>query len=319
LSWGASTDNTGVTGYKVYRDGVYLGSTTATTYLDNTAQGGTTYGYTVYAYDAAGNTSGPSNTATVTATADTQSPSTPAGLAATAVSGTRVDLAWNAATDNVAVAGYTVYRNGSPIGTTTGPGATAYSDTSVSASTTYSYTVDAFDAAGNHASPSAPVTATTPGTTTHVMTLNPTADTYADSANPTVTHGSSTSLRVDGSPPVQSYLRFDLSSVPGTITGLTLKVQATSSSTGGYAVRGVADNTWSESALNWNTAPPIGTVNAGQSGAFQSNTLTSVDVSSLINGNGLLSMSMIGINGTAISFSSREGATTPQLVVTYLG
>jgi hypothetical protein len=151
------------------------------------------------------------------------------------------------------------------------------------------------------------------------MTLNPTADTYADSANPTVTHGSSTSLRVDGSPLVQSYLRFDLSSVPGTITGLTLKVQATSSSTGGYAVRGVADNTWSESALNWNTAPPIGTVNAGQSGAFQSNTLTSVDVPSLINGSGILSMSMIGINGTAISFSSREGATTPQLVVTYLG
>jgi hypothetical protein len=84
-------------------------------------------------------------------------------------------------------------------------------------------------------------------------------------------------------------------------------------------VRSVADNTWSESALNWNTAPAIGTVDVGQSGAFQSNTLTSVDVSSLSNGSGLLSMSMVGINGTAISFSSREGATPPQLVVTYSG
>lgn len=319
LSWGASTDNTGVAGYKVYRDGAYLGSTTATTYLDATAEGGTTYSYTVYAYDASGNTSGPSNTATVTAVADTQPPSTPSGLTATPVSGTQVDLSWNAATDNVAVAGYTVYRNGSPVGTTTGPGSTAYTDASASPSTTYTYTVDAFDAAGNHATPSAPVTATTPQATLHVMTLNPAADTYADSANPTVTHGSSTSLRVDGSPLVRSYLRFDLSSIPGTITGLTLKVQATSSSSAGYAVRGVADNTWSESALNWNSAPSIGTVDAGQSGAFQANTLTSVDVSSLINGNGLLSMSMIGISGTAISFSSREGATSPQLVVTYLG
>jgi hypothetical protein len=44
-----------------------------------------------------------------------------------------------------------------------------------------------------------------------------------------------------------------------------------------------------------------------------------VDVSSLLNGNGLLSMAMLGINSTAISFSSREGTTPPQLVVTYVG
>ena len=318
LSWSTSTDNVAVTGYNVYRNGAYVGSTTATTYSDSTVQPGTTYSYTVSAHDAAGNTSQPSNTATVTTPADAQPPSTPAGLADTVMSASRVDLTWNAATDNIGVAGYTVYRNGASIGTT-GPGTTAYSDTSASPSTTYSYTVDAFDAAGNHSPPSAPVTATTPGGTLHVITLNPTADTYVDSANPTATHGSATSLRVDGSPLVRSYLRFDLSSVPGTITALTLKVNATSSSGAGYAVRSVADNTWSESALNWNTAPAIGTVDVGQSGAFQSNTLTSVDVSSLSNGSGLLSMSMIGINGTAISFSSREGATQPQLVVTYSG
>jgi hypothetical protein len=40
-------------------------------------------------------------------------------------------------------------------------------------------------------------------------------------------------------------------------------------------------------------------------------------VSPLINGNGLLSMAMIGINGTAVGFSSREGANQPQLVVSY--
>jgi hypothetical protein len=84
-------------------------------------------------------------------------------------------------------------------------------------------------------------------------------------------------------------------------------------------VRSVADNTWSESALDWANAPPIGATNVGTSGAITSNTWTTVDVSSLINGNGLLSMAMIGINSTAIAFSSREGANPPQLVVTYVG
>jgi chitodextrinase len=319
LSWGASTDNVGVTGYKVYRDGAFLASATGTTYSDTAVQAGATYTYTVYAYDAAGNISPPSNTAAVTTTADTQPPSTPAGLAAAVKGATQVDLTWNPATDDTGVAGYTVYRDGSPIAATSGPNATTYSDTGTAASTTYSYTVDAFDSAGNHSAPSAPVTATTPSGTVHTMTLSPVADSYVDSANPTATHGTSSQLRVDGSPLVYSYLRFDLGSVPGTITGLTLKVFATSSSSAGYAVRGVADNTWNETTLDWNNAPPIGTADVAVSGAFSANTLTTADVSPLINGNGLLSMSMIGINGTAIAFSSREGATPPQLVVTYAG
>jgi len=177
--------------------------------------------------------------------------------------------------------------------------------------------VDAFDAAGNHSPQSAAASVTTPSSNLQTTTLNPVADSYVDSANPTVNHGTSTQLRVDGSPLVYSYLKFDLSSVPGTITGLTLQVQATSSSGAGYAVRSVSDSTWGESTLSWNNAPPIGSSDVGQSGAFSANTLTTVNVSSLINGNGLLSMAMIGINSTAIAFSSREGSVKPQLVVTY--
>jgi acid phosphatase type 7 len=318
LSWDASTDNVGVAGYKVYRDGVFLASTSTTSYSDTTVQGGTSHSFTVYAYDAAGNISPPSNTATVTTPTDTQPPTTPTGLAATVVSASQVNLTWNAATDDTGVAGYTVYRNGSPIATTSGANATSYSDTSVASATTYAYTVDAFDGTGNHSPPSDPVSVTTPSGTAHTLTLTPVADSYVDSSNPTATHGTSAQLRVDGSPLVYAYQRFDLSSVPGTITGLSLKVFATSSSTAGYAVRSVTDNTWSESALDWANAPPIGSTNVGTSGAFTSNTWTTVDVSPLINGDGLLSMAMIGINSTAIAFSSREGANPPQLVVTYV-
>jgi acid phosphatase type 7 len=319
LSWSASADDVGVSGYKVYRNGAFLANATSTSYADTTTQAGTTYSYAVYAYDAAGNVSPASNMATVTtpSVTDTQPPSTPSGLVATAATASQVNLAWNTATDDVGVAGYTVYRNGAAIATTSGPSATTYSDTTVSPSTTYTYTVDAFDAAGNHSPQSASALVTTPSSNLQTITLNPVADSYVDSANPTMNHGASTQLRVDGSPLVYSYMKFDLSSVPGTITGLTLQVQATSSSTAGYAVRSVSDSTWGESTLTWNNAPPIGSSDVGQSGAFSANTLTTVNVSSLINGNGLLSMAMIGINSTAIAFSSREGSVKPQLVVTY--
>ncbi len=319
LAWTASTDNVGVTGYNVYRNGAFLASATATSYSDTTTQASTTYSYTVYAVDAAGNVSPASNTAAVTTPGqgDTQAPTSPTGVTATAASASQVNVGWNASTDNIGVTGYTVYRNGTAIATTSGATATAYTDTSVAPSTTYTYTIDAFDAAGNHSQPSAGASVTTPPSNLQTITVNPVADTYVDSANPTVTHGTSTQLRVDGSPLVYSYLKFDLSSVPGTITGLTLNVYATSSSTGGYAVRSVADNSWTESALNWNNAPPIGASDAGVSGAFSANTLTTANVSSLRNGNGLLSMAMIGINSTAIAFSSREGSVKPQLVVTY--
>lgn len=63
---------------------------------------------------------------------DTQPPSVPANLRATAVGAERIDLAWNAATDNVAVTGYEIYRGGTKIATSS---ATSFSDTGRSAST----------------------------------------------------------------------------------------------------------------------------------------------------------------------------------------
>ena len=66
LSWTTSTDNVGVTGYKVYRDGVQVGTTASTNFADTGLTASTTYTYTVKAYDAAGNVSTASNIATST-------------------------------------------------------------------------------------------------------------------------------------------------------------------------------------------------------------------------------------------------------------
>jgi fibronectin type 3 domain-containing protein len=162
VSWSASSDNVGVTGYTVYRNGLTLGTVSGTTlaYADKTAAGTTTYSYTVDAFDAAGNHSAPSAAAMVT-TPDWTPPTTPTGLAATVVSSGEIDLSWGGSTDNVGVTGYTVYRNGVAIGTTA-PGTLTYANTGLGHGFTYAYTVDAFDAAGNHSPQSTAASATTP-------------------------------------------------------------------------------------------------------------------------------------------------------------
>src|SRR5205814_349539 len=128
-----------------------------------------TYFYKVTAEDAAGNLSSPSNEASGAATADTTPPTAPGGLAAS-VAGSTVNLTWTAATDNVGVAKYDVYRS-----TTSGftpaasnrpaqPTGTTYTDTSVPAGTYY-YKVTAEDAAGNISAVSNTATATIADTT----------------------------------------------------------------------------------------------------------------------------------------------------------
>src|SRR5438093_6364913 len=86
-------------------------------------------------------------------------PSTPTGLNATSVASTRVALAWSPSTGSVA--GYTVYRDGSAIGTT-GPNTTTFLDPNVTRATTYGYSVDAFDLANDRSARSAPLTVRTP-------------------------------------------------------------------------------------------------------------------------------------------------------------
>jgi chitodextrinase len=151
LSWQASTDNVGVTGYTVYRGTTAIATVSGgtTSYTDSGLTPGTTYSYTVTASDGAGNVSPPSNQASATTQADTTPPSAPGTPTATTVTSSQVGLSWTASTDNVGVVGYRVVRNGSVIATVSG---TSYTDATVSPSTTYAYQIVAFDAAGNTAS-----------------------------------------------------------------------------------------------------------------------------------------------------------------------
>lgn len=292
LSWTASTDAVGVTGYKVYRAGTQIGTSATTTFQNTGLTANTAYSYTVAAYDAAGNTSAQSSAAsattqpvsgpaiatsatnipaggalvatvtngpatpndwvglyplgapfdyalgtqwknmndtqtapatgianatihlnasttlgqyefrlykgtdatlqatsptiTVVSGGDTTAPTVPSGLSAIPVSSTAVNLSWTASTDAVGVTGYNVYRGGVKIGTSA---TTSYSDTGLTASTAYVYTVSAFDAVPNTSAQSSPVNVTTlppPDTTAPTVSISGSSITATATANDNV-------------------------------------------------------------------------------------------------------------------------------------
>lgn len=117
---------------------------------------------------------------------DTQPPSIPTALSARAVSSAQIELAWTASTDNRGVAGYRVRRNGALVATV--GRVTTYDDIKLGASTTYSYTVRAFDAAGNvsglsnAASASTQAADTTPPTVSSTSPANAALDVAVNSA-----------------------------------------------------------------------------------------------------------------------------------------
>jgi len=157
------------------------------------------------------------------------------------------------------------------------------------------------------------LTPTSPGSQ---FTFVPTADSFTDASTPTVNNGSLTQIRIDNSPIVNSYLRFDIQGLSGNVTKATLRIHSNSSSTTGYQVYNIPDTTWGETTMTYNNAPPFGSV-AGSMGAFSSGVWTTVDVTSLITGNGMVSLALTGNGSTAVSFVSREGgANAPQLVIT---
>lgn len=92
---------------------------------------------------------------------DTTPPSTPTLLSVAPIASTQIDITWSAATDDYIVSGYSILRDAVPIATTS---LLSYSDTGLTASTTYVYTVRAFDSSFNYSSTSNSIATTTPDT-----------------------------------------------------------------------------------------------------------------------------------------------------------
>ncbi len=166
INWTASTDNVGVTGYEVFVDGASKATTTSATTVNLTGLTQGTYAVTVKAKDAAGNVSAASGaySLVIPAAPDTTAPTAPGAPTFANVTTTSATVNWAASTDNVGVAGYQVFLNGSATPAATTTGATTVNLTGLTPSTTYSVTVKARDAAGNVSAASAAgsLTTTTP-------------------------------------------------------------------------------------------------------------------------------------------------------------
>lgn len=157
-------------------------------------------------------------------------------------------------------------------------------------------------------------TPTNPGSTGSV-TFIPIADSYVNESSPTTNYGSLSTLRADNSPFVRSYLRFNVQGLSGTVTRATLRVFANSASSIGSSANSLSNNTWTESTINYNNAPPLGSV-IGSAGPFGAGVWISIDVTTYVTGNGTYNLGLTTPGNTAISFASRQaGASAPQLIV----
>jgi RHS repeat-associated protein len=175
LTWSASTDNTGITGYQVVRcqglactPNFQVGTAPGTTFSDTGLATGASYSYRVRAVNTSSAVSAYSNLASATTpyiSADTTPPTAPSGLAATSASSSQINLTWAASTDDVGVTGYQLDRcqgtgcsTFAQLATTIG---ISFSDTGLSPGISYSYRSRATDAAGNLSAYSNVASATT--------------------------------------------------------------------------------------------------------------------------------------------------------------
>ena len=165
VSWSASTDNVGVSGYDLYRNGTSIGTTTGTSRNFSGLTCGTSYTLGVDAFDAAANKSTVSTITTSTAACpDTQPPTTPTGLLVSGATTTSISITWNPSFDNVSVAGYDLYQGSKLVATSTV--LTVYTFSSLACGTSYTLGVDAYDPSGNKSPQSTVTSSTSPCPTT---------------------------------------------------------------------------------------------------------------------------------------------------------
>ncbi len=158
LSWTASTDNVGVTGYNVYVDGTFKKTTTATTTQISNLTPGTSYSFEVEAKDQFNNKSAKSTAINASTLTDGTPPSVPSNVSASNISGTSFKVTWTASTDDTAVTGYTIYVGGVENGTSS---TTTYMVTGLTVSTPYTVSVSAQDNSDNSSAQSAAINVTT--------------------------------------------------------------------------------------------------------------------------------------------------------------
>jgi chitodextrinase len=316
LAWDAATDDVGVTGYKVFRDGVFVADvTTGTSFPVTGLSCATSYILEVSAFDAAGH-DGPRGSLTATTsscppTGDTTVPSTPANLHSTDSTQTTATVAWDAAQDNVGVAGYLVFLDGNQVGDVGGD-VLSFTYDGLSCSTTHTAEVKAYDATGNKSASSASLGFTTAACASATTTVTAAADAYVDSSRRSSNFGAATVLFLEGDPVRHVFMRF---AVPaGTPTRAALRFWSNTSSSSGFSVS-VATASWAESTLTFRNAPAFGAAIATNESITVGSNSIEIPVGQLTPGADV-TLVLTRTVSARTDIQSKENTNKPALVIT---
>jgi len=152
-----------------------------------------------------------------------------------------------------------------------------------------------------------------------VLTFTPVADTYVQSDTSTTNYGSATQFVADNSPIRNMLLKFTVSGIGNkSIVSVKLRLYCVDGSPFGGEFHRVADTTWSEGSVNWNTAPSADTDILTSLGRVSANTWYEVDVTSLVSGDGMYSLKTVSSNSDGAYYSTKEGTAgfAAQLIIT---
>ena len=279
LSWSASSDDTLVRQYRLYRSassgtaataGILIGQTSGLSYTNSGLAPGS-YCYQVQAADGAGNVSVASAEVCSIVVDETPPSSCTLSVIPASTTSGRPTLSWTPSTDDIKVTGYRIFRSPSSGLTASAMMQVASMTTTtwtdpLKADGTYYYKVVAVDSSGNLSTPSNEVS--TRISIPFILNGAAVNDTWVNSSAPTANYYLSPTLSVDGSPSQMSLMRFTVPAAPAgkTLVSATLSLRTAdtsgSGSQGSFAIKTAAD-TWSSPSVNWNIRPAVGSSQLG--------------------------------------------------------
>ncbi|MDX6475402.1 MAG: hypothetical protein QOH95_913, partial [Gaiellaceae bacterium] len=237
--------------------------------------------------------------AVVVGAPDSTPPSTPAGLVQTGASATTVTLGWNASTDDVAVAGYGLYRDATLVGS---PASTSGTIGGLTCGTTYTVGVDAYDGSGNR-SPQATTAATTAAcdVVPPTVTLTAPADGALVTGAVTVTAAADDDTAVAG---VQFQVDGASLGAEDATPPYSASWDSTTSPSGPHTITAVAR----DSAGNVTTSAPVAVTSQNQGPAF----VKDLGTATIVNTGGTIQLSVptggVGAGHTVVLWAEMSGA-----------
>ena len=154
--------------------------------------------------------------------------------------------------------------------------------------------------------------------TTSTRTLSASADARVEAAYPSKNYGRASALSADASPAMESYLRFAVSGVSGTVSSAKLRLYASNGSVDGPAVYPTT-STWTETGITWKNRPARTGGAADDKAAIGTNSWVEYDVTAVVTRDGTYDFNLATASADNTDFYSRESTKTslrPQLVIT---